>query len=396
MIKKLISICLLFFLVLSCNEEPKITDMQSDFQLKVFGGSSVGSLANDCCNAVLVDNDNFYLTGSINYLNGPDMFIIKTDKYGNEIEWSPKLYGTQGTEVGNSIALGADKSVVAAGYTQAQGAESSDFYVVKTGSNGEEIWKKRFGGSKEEKAFAVKITPQNSIYVAGYSESMIVDKKRQGWVLEISANGDSLWSHDYGIMNAPDELRGITEMRDSLLFIGTTQTLFGSFSNDVFLFILKKSTKGIENSTTLYRAGNETGISAVFSTSGNLYVLGNSQVSSNVNNIILWKLNENLQIIKEKVITATSSETASAIAYRNGSVVVTGTAVNELMNENFLAYVLDEDLNIVSRNTYGTKGKGNQRGMSGAIQGNSLLIGGCTISGNSSKASIFKTPPLLP
>lgn len=396
MVKKITSIWLLIILVISCTEELKITDDQNNFQLKVFGGSSVGNTASDCCNALLVDNDIFYLTGSINYLNGPELFVIKTDKYGNEIEWSPKLFGTQGTEVGNSISLGADKSIVAAGYTQASGPESSDFYVVKTGASGEDIWKKKFGGAKEDKAFAVKVTPQNNIYVAGYTESMTAEKKKQGWVLEISANGDSLWSHDYGIMNAADELRGIAEIRDSLLFIGTTQTLFGINGNDVFLFILKKSTKGIENSATLYRAGNETGVSAIFSGSGNIFVLGNSQVSSTLNNIIIWKLNENLQLIKEKVLSATNSETASAITYQNGSLVVTGTAVNETQNENFLAYVLDEDLNIVSRNTYGTKGKGNQRGMTGAINGNSLIIGGCTISGNSSKASIFKTPPIIP
>lgn len=395
MVKKITSICLLLVLVLSCNEELKITDEQNDFQLKVFGGSSTGNVANDCCNAVLVDNNNFYLTGSINYLNGPELFIIKTDKYGNEIEWSPKLFGTQGTEVGNSIALSPDKSIVAVGYTQASGSESSDFYVVKTGSNGEEIWKKKFGGSKEDKAWAVNISSQNKIYVAGYTESLHVDKKRQGLVMEISANGDSLWSHDYGILNAADELRGIEEMKDSLLFIGTTQTLFGNFSNDVFLFIFKKSTKGIENSTTLYRAGNETGISAIYSASGNIFVLGNSQVSSTVNNIIIWKLNENLQLIKEKVLTATNSETAAAITTQNGSVAITGTVVNEPQNENFLVYVLDEDLNIVSRNTYGAK-KGIQRGMSGAIDGNSLIIGGCTISGNSSKASLFKTPSIIP
>jgi hypothetical protein len=396
MVRKITYLCFLLGLALSCQDEPKITEVQEDFQLKVFGGSSVGSIANDCCNAVLADEENIYLTGSINYLNGPDLFVIKTDKYGNEIEWSPILYGTQGIETGNSLSIGNDKSIVAAGYTQASGPESSDFYVVKTSSTGEKIWEKRFGGSKEDKAFAVKVTPQNNIYVAGYTESVTAEEKRQGWVMELSANGDSLWSHDYGIVNAADELRGITEMKDSLLLVGTTQTLFGNFSNDVFLFILKKSTKGIENSATLYRAGNETGIAAVFTSSGYIFVLGNSQINGNVNNIILWKLNANLQIVKEKIISASNSETSSAIISKNGSLTIIGTAVNELLNENLLAYIIDEDLNIVSRNIYGTTGKGNQRGMAGAIQGNSLIIGGCTVSGNSSKASIFKASKIIP
>jgi hypothetical protein len=164
----------------------------------------------------------------------------------------------------------------------------------------------------------------------------------------------------------------------------------------VFLFIIKKSTKGIENLAILNHPGIETGTPAVFTASGYIFVLGKAQVNNNVNNIIVWKLNENLQLIKEKVLTSTNSETAAAITYHNGSVIVTGTALNELKNENFLAYVVDEDLNIVSRNTYGTEGTGKQKGMAGAIYGNNLIIGGCTISGSSSKASIFKTPRIIP
>lgn len=374
----------------SCTEDPKISQDQESFQLKVFGGSN-----NDCCNALIAKGENLYLTGSINYLNAQDLFLIKTDKYGNEIEWSPKLYGTNNIEVGNAISTDNDKNLIAVGYTQTSPAEASDIYVVKTSPTGEELWNKRFGGARDEKAFSLNITTSNTTYIAGYTESIdYANKKRQGWILAVSSNGDSIWSHDYGFNEVDDELISVSNLGDSLLLLGTTQSKYNNLKKDVFLFILKKSTKGIENTITLYEPGNENGVSALYF-NANIYVLGYTQVSSGLNNIILWKLSADLQLLDKKLITTTISETPSTLILTDNTLAVVGTAGSE-PNQNFLVYTFDTNLNIISRSTYGTNGKGSQRGMTGAVSGKSIVIGGCTISGNSSKACIYKTPAILP
>jgi hypothetical protein len=389
--KCFIYIFILVIIAVSCNKDPEISKAQEDFHLKVFGGSST-----DSCNAIISDGENIYLTGSITLMNGPDMFLIKTDKNGNEINWSPKLFGSAGTDVGYDICMDKQQNIYMAGFTKPADATNTNVFVVKTDSNGEELWARSFGGSRDEQAYAINTTNEQVIYVAGYTESVAYNiKRRQGWILALSENGDSIWSHDYGTNSAMDELRGITDIKDSLLLIGTTETLFGNFQQDVFLFILKKSTRGIENSITLYRAGNENGVSAIYH-SGYIYVLGFTRINSTVNNIVLWKLGEDLQVIKEQLITSGTSETPSAILANNGSFVVVGTAMNDQGNENFLTYVIDQELEVISRNIYGSIGKGNQKGKAGVISGKSVVIGGCTISGSTSKASIFKTPDILP
>jgi hypothetical protein len=74
--------------------------------------------------------------------------------------------------------------------------------------------------------------------------------------------------------------------------------------------------------------------------------------------------------------------------------VVVGTATNEAGDEDYLVYVTDSDLNTISRNTYGSVG--NQKGLSGTISGRRVIISGSTVSGSISRASIFKTPEILP
>ncbi|HEX3008930.1 MAG TPA: hypothetical protein VHO90_15100, partial [Bacteroidales bacterium] len=149
MIKKLLVITLIVSLF-SCEKTPEITTSQDDFHLKVFGGS-----ATDCCYALSAAGEGFCLTGSIEHSNGQDLFLIMTDKYGNELDWSPKLFGTSGVEVGYDISVDKAQNFVMAGYTQPSGTAATDVFVVKTNSQGEELWSKRFGGSGNEVAYAL-------------------------------------------------------------------------------------------------------------------------------------------------------------------------------------------------------------------------------------------------
>lgn len=390
MIKRDIFI-LIFSLVLifSCEENPEISKEQEDFNLKVFGGSST-----DVCNALITDGENLFLTGSINYTQGQDMFLIKTDKYGNEVSWSPVLFGNTSDEAGYDIAIDNNNNILVAGYAQSS-SENTNVFVAKVNANGEELWKRQFGGVRDERAYALNTSIPNTILVAGYTESNdFAFKDRQGWLLALNENGDSLWSNDYGTSFVPDEIRDIIDMKDSLLLIGSTQSLFGNNKQDVFLFILKKTTKGIENSQFLFRPGNETGISAVYLPTSEIIVLGYTQVSTTVNNIVIWKLDENLRILKEHQITSNLSETPSSITFSNNTIIIVGTQTNEQGNDDYLVYTYNTDLTQISKHTFGSKG--NQRGMTGVITGSSVIIGGSNTSGNSSKASIFKTPSILP
>lgn len=389
MINRLLYIIFIAALTLSCEEDPKISKTQEDFNLKVFGGSST-----DICNGTNYDGENLYLTGSIEQENSKKMVLIKTDNFGNEVSWSPLFLGSP-MGVGLDITNDKSQNILLAGYQVMSARGDTNVLVSKVSTNGEEIWTKTYGGEKGEVAYAINVsTSSNKILVAGYTESNNFSiKQRQGWLLELSENGDSIWSNDYGTSSGPEELRDIIELEDSYFLVGNTFTSFGSNKRDVFVFMINKITKGIENSQFLYKTGNDYGISAVQLLSREIVIVGYTQVNNTVNNIMLWRLDENLQTLATKQIESTVSEVPSSISYVDGALVVVGT-VTKGEDEDYLVYTLNSDLSVTSRNQYGSKG--NQRGMSGTVVGKSVVIGGSTGSKVYSKASIFKTPAILP
>jgi len=58
-----------------------------------------------------------------------------------------------------------------AGYTTSFGAGSADYYIVKTNSVGDTIWTKTFGGTLAEYGTVVKQTPDNGYAIIGYGQS---------------------------------------------------------------------------------------------------------------------------------------------------------------------------------------------------------------------------------
>jgi hypothetical protein len=384
--KFLTCVLLVVVFAVSCKKDTVISDDQADYFLKVFGGSS-----SDICSSLISTDNNLYLTGSLKYQDNTNMFLIKTDKFGNQLSGFPKYLGSVGVgSTGFDIATDQDNNLIVAGNVQSAQGDTSRVFVVKTNSNGDVLWSKRFGGGKNNSAYSI-YSSSNLIYIAGYTEGVNYPSRgRQGWLLALSQNGDSIWSNDYGISGVSDELHDIVDFSDSLLLVGSSQSIIDNGRYDVLVFILKKTTHGIENSKTFYKSGNEMGVSAVKTPSNTIYVLGYS-IASDKNTIYIWKLDDGLNIVAEGAIQSDVSETPSSILYDNGNIVVVGTANEGSNKENFLVYKLDADLKVLSRGTYGTWE--NQKAKTAVIDNNGIIIGGgVSTSNSSSKACIYKTP----
>lgn len=377
---------IVFVFAISCKKDTVIGDDQANYFLKVFGGSST-----DICNSLISKDNYLYFTGSIKYQGVPNMYLIKTDGFGNQLSDFPKYLGPVGVEsAGYDIGTDRDNNLIMAGTMYSSQNDTTHIFVVKTNSNGDILWSKRFGGGKSNNAYSL-YSSSDLIYVAGYTDNYL-NKGRQGWLLALSQNGDSIWSNDYGInnINVNDELHDIIDLSDSLLIIGTTQNILDYARTDVFAFILKKTTHGIENSRTFYKVGNEQSVSAVKGEPNVIYVLGYTIDSDKKCQIYIWKLDFDLNILIEGPVGSTVSETPSSIFFENGNIVIVGTAVGN-NKEDFFVYKLDSDLKVLSRVTYGSVG--DQKGKTAVINDKSIIIGGGVSTSNSSmKACIFKTP----
>ena len=114
---------------------------------------------------------------------GADFWIVKLDKDGN-VEWQ-KCLGGSNDDAAYSVAVTPDGGYIVAGVTWSNDGDVSgnhgygDFWVVKLDGEGNIVWQRALGGNEDDSALSVSVTPDGGYIVAGYTQSYDGDVK--GW-----------------------------------------------------------------------------------------------------------------------------------------------------------------------------------------------------------------------
>ncbi|MBN2348921.1 MAG: T9SS type A sorting domain-containing protein [Bacteroidales bacterium] len=141
---------------------------------------------------------------------GNDFWIVKLDVTG-AFSWE-KSYGGYATDVAKDIALTSDGGYVAVGYTTSNDGDVhgkhayTDSWVIRLNADGDTLWTKCLGGNNYDLSYSVEIAPDNSIVVAGKTNSTDGDiyglhGEDDFWVVKLSPNGEKIWSKCYGGSN---------------------------------------------------------------------------------------------------------------------------------------------------------------------------------------------------
>jgi hypothetical protein len=138
---------------------------------KTWGGDST-----DIAYALALDSSgNIYVAGYTastgRTAGGTDHTLVKYDSSGVE-QWS-KTWGGTGFDAAYALALDASGNIYVAGDTASsdRSAGSSDQTLVKYDSSGVEQWSKTWGGTGNERAYALTLDTSGNIYVVGYTDS---------------------------------------------------------------------------------------------------------------------------------------------------------------------------------------------------------------------------------
>ena len=157
-----------------------------------FGGSM-----HDQAYAVRLTADGGYIlagkTDSVG-AGSSDFWLVKTDSTGNE-EWN-KTYGGPLIDEARDVRQTADGGYILAGFTWSSGAGLADFWLVKTDASGNEEWSRTFGGTTSDVAHAVRQTRDGGYVLAGWSESF--PDGDHFWVVKTDPSGNEEWSETIG------------------------------------------------------------------------------------------------------------------------------------------------------------------------------------------------------
>jgi hypothetical protein len=163
---------------------------------KTYGGSDF-----DFASSGLQTNDGGYIIAGSTWSFGAgdeDFWLVKTDSNGNKL-WD-RTYGGNKPDGANCVIQTADGGYALAGYTASFGAVdigASDFWLVKTDSNGNKLWTKTYGGTNNEIAESLAQTSDGGYILAGYTQSL-GDWRGDFWLVKTDSNGNKLWSQTYG------------------------------------------------------------------------------------------------------------------------------------------------------------------------------------------------------
>lgn len=153
-----------------------------------------------------------------------DQWIAKLDNQGT-IEWQ-KSYGFLGSDQANDVIQTTDGGFFTSGFLDvtASGGEGNDgaqedtinnsttratlhgvgeFWGHKLDANGNLEWRRYFGGTSNDRSYAVVQAPDGGILMTGNSESNDFDiSESKGsydfWAVRLNATGDLLWEKSLG------------------------------------------------------------------------------------------------------------------------------------------------------------------------------------------------------
>jgi uncharacterized delta-60 repeat protein len=199
-----------------------------------------------------------YISGGKLSNSSTDAYLIKYTSDGTKV-WT-KLLATTGEDYTSAIVTSLDGSIYIAG--SAGGAldgqvyaGNTDAFLTKFNPDGTKIWTKELGTASIDRATALSIGIDGSIFVAGYTLSALDDQINNGsadaFLTKYKPDGTKLWTKLLGTAGA-DTAFGLTTGLDGSIYLSgaTTGALDGVKNNGNFdAFVTKFNADGLKSWT---------------------------------------------------------------------------------------------------------------------------------------------------
>jgi len=190
-----------------------------------------GGVFDDCAFCVQQSSDMGYiLAGSTESFGagGSDFWLVKTDSNGN-MQWN-KTFGGSGSDRAFSIAQTADGGYIIVGETDSSGAGGFDFWLIKTNSLGTAQWNKTYGGNSYDTARSVLQTIDGEYIIAGWTNSLGAGGS-DFWLIKTDGLGNQLWSQTYG-GTFDEEAYSVQQTSDGGYVVAGATTSYGLGGSD--------------------------------------------------------------------------------------------------------------------------------------------------------------------
>jgi hypothetical protein len=315
---------------------PPPATVQSTHLLGVGWGMPGAGIAIDPAGSVLLVGD----TPSTKETK-TDLLVAKVQPDGSKV-WTREFGGPLG-EMGRGVATDQEGNVIAVGGTfnaldDNVKAGGEDAFVTKLDTAGTRLWTRQYGSAMLDQANAVATDPTGNIFVAGVTYGAIGDTPSSGdgdaFVVKLDAKGTTLWIRQFGSPAWDGVLALACDPTGNVTVVGYTDGGFGGHKSAGAedIFVAKLDVNGETLWTRQFgTAGDDNPNAAATDSSGNLYLVGNTQGGLDGNarfgadDAFVTKLGPNGDTLWTRQWGCAESDNARAVAVdRLGDVYVAG------------------------------------------------------------------------
>jgi hypothetical protein len=177
----------------------------------------------------------YIIAGSKDIYPGNDcnVYLIKTGSCGDTL-WT-RTFGGTGYEDGTCVQQTSDGGYIVVGTTDSHGAGFYDVWLIKTDSNGDTAWTRTYGGAGYDGGWSVQQTVDSGYIIAGFTRSY-----GAGWadyyLIKTDVHGDTLWTRTFGAADN-DCAYAVQQTTD-------TGYILGGISDGVGIWLVKTDAHG--------------------------------------------------------------------------------------------------------------------------------------------------------
>jgi len=124
------------------------------------------------------------------------MTSMVLDQQNDPLQWT-RYYGDTGDDIIWSILKTNDEKYLLGGYTDSFGSGGHDYWLVKIDSLGDTIWSRTYGGSGEDRSFAIAETVGGGYAMTGETTSY-GNGPSDIWLVKTDTNGYTIFTRTYG------------------------------------------------------------------------------------------------------------------------------------------------------------------------------------------------------
>jgi hypothetical protein len=265
----------------------------------------------------------YVLVGSTNSfgMGDQDILLVRMDAQGGVL-WS-STFGGPANERAEGVLIAPEGDIIVFGTTDSYGAGSGDFYLVKADVNGKEIWSRTYGGTEDEIAGSVERTRDGGFILVGTTRSFGAGKK-DVYVVRTNSNGDQIWDNHYG-SEANDVGYGVKETTDGgYVVVGATE---GTASGTWDVCLIRIDAQGEALCHRTWDAGGyAVGYSVVEAADLGFFVSGyKDPFGSDKWNVVLIRTDEDGQLIWSTTYGGEGNDRADAMQQTaDGGLIIAG------------------------------------------------------------------------